>query len=804
MPHSTPIFKQETIAFIKSSFTSDVSILDIGAGAGTYSTLLKSSFPNMDCVEVFEPYIEMFDLKSKYNNVYNENILNFDFKYYDLILLGDILEHISKSDAIYLIEKLYNKCKELIIAVPFHSEQGVHYDNEHEIHLQSDLSHDVFMQRFPNMRPLGLRYDYGVYIKSTNANTDLPIVIEKNTIDTFFPDHSKSFIDGIKQQFPGSKIFQYEDIKESEFVSELTRVIGNSDTQNNNLINNNIKSLPLTIVSGLWDINRAGRDWSRYEEHFDKFLKIPCNMILWIPKSLESFVWERRDKNNTHVIIYELEDIRDGIFSPFWSKWQSIRTKQDWQNQAGWLPNSPQCKNEYYNPIVMSKMFFLHDSKVRNPFNTDYFIWLDAGISQTCYENYFYDKNILERLIKCLDPFLFLSYPYEASNEIHGFEFNAINRYAREKVDYVCRGGLFGGHKDILSEVNNEYYHMLDNTLSQGYAGTEESVFSILAKLSPEKYRRYPLDENGLVVKFLQALNDDNVELEEIKGKRPVRKTVVNDISNVKTNLYFLTFNYPEQLEYTIKSLQSHNQFLNHPTEKVVIDNSTNDDARKGNAEICNKYGFKHIIRNENTGINGGRQFAAEHFHDSGSDYYLFFEDDMTLANSEQKGSYCRNGLRQYIPDLYKKLHQIMIKEEFDFLKLSFTEVYMDNNIQTSWYNVPQNIRDRDWPEYNLLPQTGLDPHSPRTLFKHIERLENGLAYITGDIYYANWPMIVSREGNKKMFIDTTWAFPYEQTWMSHMYQLTKENKLKPACLLASPVIHDRFKHYTAAERREC
>lgn len=144
-----------------------------------------------------------------------------------------------------------------------------------------------------------------------------------------------------------------------------------------------------------------------------------------------------------------------------------------------------------------------------------------------------------------------------------------------------------------------------------------------------------------------------------------------------------------------------------------------------------------------------------------------------------------------------------MIKEEFDFLKLSFTEVYMDNNIQTSWYNVPQHIRDRDWPHYNKLPQTGLDPNSPRTIFKHIERLEDGLAYITGDIYYANWPMIVSREGNKKMFIDTTWSHPYEQTWMSHMYQLTKQDKLTPGCLLASPVIHDRFKHYAANDRRE-
>ena len=556
----------------------------------------------------------------------------------------------------------------------------------------------------------------------------------------------------------------------------------------------------LTIVSGLWDINRVGRNWSRYEEHFDKFLKIPCNMVLWIPKSLESFVWERRSKENTFVRIYELEDIKNGMFSPFWDKWQSIRNSQAWQSQAGWLPESPQCKNEYYNPIVMSKMFFLHDSKTWNPFDTDYFIWLDAGISQTVYENYFYESKNLDRITKNLDPFLFLSYPYEADKEIHGFEFNAINRYAGSKVDYVCRGGLFGGHKDFISQANGEYYHLLERTINEGLAGTEESIFAILAKLSPDNYRRYELDDNGLIVKFMQAINDDTDNLVPVDKPKNQFKPVVNDISSIKTNLYFLTFNFPEQLEATIKSLQKHEGFLTHPFQKIVIDNSTNQEARAGNKLICDKYGFHHIIMNKNTGICGGRQFAAEHFHSSDSDFYLFFEDDMTISDPEE--GLCRNGFQKHIPNLYKKIHQIMLKERFDFLKLSFTEVYMDNQVQVSWYNVPQDVRTSNWPDYDKLPTTGLDPNCPRTTFKNINSL-GGLPYIDGEIYYANWPHIVSKSGNLKMFINTKWVHPYEQTWMSHIFQETKKGEIKPAVLLASTVTHDRFKHYKPEERIE-
>ena len=53
------------------------------------------------------------------------------------------------------------------------------------------------------------------------------------------------------------------------------------------------------------------------------------------------------------------------------------------------------------------------------------------------------------------------------------------------------------------------------------------------------------------------------------------------------------------------------------------------------------------------------------------------------------------------------------------------------------------------------------------------------------------------------MFLDTKWAHPYEQTWMSLIYQKTAESEIKPGILLASPTEHNRFEFYAAEERRE-
>jgi len=568
--------------------------------------------------------------------------------------------------------------------------------------------------------------------------------------------------------------------------------------------NTNIEKTPKnqTLVTGLWNINRNGRSFDHYIKHFKNLLKIRQNLFIYIPKELESLVWEYRSKENTYVKIMELSDVKH-LYSPFWDRTQKIRKNIEWVSSAGWLSQSPQALLEWYNPIVQSKMFMLNDASIWNPFDTEYFFWIDAGITNTVPESHLINDNVIDKISEHSNPFLFLSYPYQADKEIHGFDFKSINRYSGEEVKYVCRGGLFGGHKQQLNEANATYYALLDKTLNKGLMGTEESLFTIMSYLEPDLYKRYELDGNGLIVKFTQALKDGTVKLSETKNKniKNIRKYTDRDVNKLKTNLYILTFNFPEQVEHTINSMKKTHEWLNKPN-LFLLDNSTDIIAKSKNLEIAKKYNFEYIDLGGNTGICGGRQAAAEHFDKSDADFMFFFEDDMTVNPPSYDGKMCRNGFRKYIPNLYNILHRIMLKDQFDFLKLSFTEVYFDNDKQCSWYNVPQSVRSEFWPNYDKLPISGLDPNVPLTSFKNIRNLD-GLTYIDGEVYYANWPMIVSKEGNKKMFIDTKWDHPFEQTWMSHMYQMTKRGELKPAVLLASPILHDRIKHYKPEDRRE-
>lgn len=163
MPYSSTAFKDEIKDHLLKNIPTMARVLDVGPGCGTYGVMLNSTH-TIDAIEIFQPYIEMFDLKNIYNKVINGNILSFDFFTYDYIIMEDVLEHIPKYEAINLVKKINDSNIRCLIAVPYLYEQGEYMDNIHETHHQADLTHDIFLQRYPSMNLLFKDDGYGYYI----------------------------------------------------------------------------------------------------------------------------------------------------------------------------------------------------------------------------------------------------------------------------------------------------------------------------------------------------------------------------------------------------------------------------------------------------------------------------------------------------------------------------------------------------------------------------------------------------------------------------------------------------------------
>ena len=168
MAYSYNYFKSEIKDYLKRQYKGDIKVLDVGAGSGTYYNLLGKYFPNIEAVEVFKPNIEKYALESKYKRVYNANIVDFKYDFYDLIIFGDIIEHLEVEEAKKVLEYAKDRCKELIVAVPYCYEQGEVDGNIYEIHKQSDLTPQIMSERYPYLQLLYGNNEYGYYILRKN------------------------------------------------------------------------------------------------------------------------------------------------------------------------------------------------------------------------------------------------------------------------------------------------------------------------------------------------------------------------------------------------------------------------------------------------------------------------------------------------------------------------------------------------------------------------------------------------------------------------------------------------------------
>lgn len=113
-------------------------ILDVGIGWGKYGLLCREYLQPYGCleridgVEIWEPYIGPIQ-KAIYDNIYNEDIVTHEFKTdYDLVLLIDVIEHITKKQGIELLDRINAK---VIVSTPVgFMESGEHYGNKYEAH----------------------------------------------------------------------------------------------------------------------------------------------------------------------------------------------------------------------------------------------------------------------------------------------------------------------------------------------------------------------------------------------------------------------------------------------------------------------------------------------------------------------------------------------------------------------------------------------------------------------------------------------------------------------------------------------
>ena len=153
--------KDRMVEWIRTQYREGATCLDVGACDGKWADLL-GGYLKMDACEVWEPNAKY--LEGKYEHVFIENIVNLKYDHYDLVIFGDVLEHMPVRDAQRVLAYADAHSTDYIVGLPFNYYQGAIYGNPFERHLQPDLTPEIVAARYPQLEEL-LRaaHDYAYY-----------------------------------------------------------------------------------------------------------------------------------------------------------------------------------------------------------------------------------------------------------------------------------------------------------------------------------------------------------------------------------------------------------------------------------------------------------------------------------------------------------------------------------------------------------------------------------------------------------------------------------------------------------------
>lgn len=140
--------------------------LDFGCGCGTYAKM----FPGGDWtgVEVWKKYVEEYGLKSLYPKLYIQNALEFkDWEQYDIVFLGDILEHMEISEAKTLLDKAKENSDTVIVSIPIgYYPQDAYNGNPYEKHITDNWTKEGFIKEFGEPTISTIDAEIGVFVYS--------------------------------------------------------------------------------------------------------------------------------------------------------------------------------------------------------------------------------------------------------------------------------------------------------------------------------------------------------------------------------------------------------------------------------------------------------------------------------------------------------------------------------------------------------------------------------------------------------------------------------------------------------------
>jgi len=248
----------------------------------------------------------------------------------------------------------------------------------------------------------------------------------------------------------------------------------------------------LTIITSFFDIQkREGSQRERDNKFYlssSKTLDLDANMVIFIDPEFYDFVLEKRKGLEKKTIIHKiaLEEIENYKF----------KDKLDENYKVNKIRNSnPKKDTAIYSLVMWSKYLVVNRIVKENPFNSEWFSWMDIGISYISDWTYVEEAlNVKPNKFRCI---LMNYYRYKHHDNDHVYY---------KRLPWIACGGFSIAPRDVMIIHCERLAKEFIRAVNAGYCPTDEQVIGRLINSHPESYEFSYGDYKSILSNFAGVL----------------------------------------------------------------------------------------------------------------------------------------------------------------------------------------------------------------------------------------------------------------------------------------------------------
>jgi len=242
------------------------------------------------------------------------------------------------------------------------------------------------------------------------------------------------------------------------------------------------------MVTAFFDIHRDtkgdGRTLDEYLSWIEKTLQLNCNLYIVTEAKFVPFMIAKRP---SHYATYIHEDtLENASYYKYLPRIKEILESDTYKQRIAY-PQRVECILPEYNVIQYSKFGWLEEAIRINPFQSDTFFWMDAGISR------FFGTMDITLPYPSVHTDQFIIQPRE---DLWSY---TIDNTFLWKADNLFKGGMFGGNAKIVSEIGKKVEEVFQTMLSHEQMNNEQLAIALVWKKYPDLFhlvstKRTPCD----------------------------------------------------------------------------------------------------------------------------------------------------------------------------------------------------------------------------------------------------------------------------------------------------------------------